>query len=718
MAEAPTTEPKVEPKAEAPKAETPSGSSSGTSSGDANAKADKPKLFDETADNQAGGGTEDRRHARSEALNRFGSSSSVVIVGDGISIGSVVGGNAFGGRVGEPAGPVLSEVGKRRIIDLELTFVEPPGYSELGEPLRRHRLLLLGTRAHWGNTATAVRLLAGSGPVHEVTFTGRLIDLPIDKLPPGAGFILSAPGGRGLTGLQPTSLTELTDRLEKAGSRVVVITDADRDTEHGGRPVWRRLSGPPEAYELVVRHLDCAIKSRDAAVEMLEQAGLAPGLKDTTPAAFDVHRLVELAADLAEVSRGNGTLEDAGVRFEARAERAVEEWVDSLDDPVRAMVLSLAVLDGMSFDAVSRAAKWIGSHWAAQEQARAAGTSRRAPRSERIKQARARLSEETRNTRYGPAVLEIASFVDSTYPQRILRHFWNEHDYDRELLLEWLQEVADDVEVNVCIQAATAIGYLATFAFDTVRREVVTPWAIKGDGDTRELAVAALARTARDPATVGRTVELVADWARHSQESHKLSAARALGDSVGAVVSRGLDETLAKLAKGADGHLSIALGDSIGELLAAAELPRQRELLGLLDTWSGEGRNDRQTAGVFGFLRMALRLSKQDGDQGWPMVLWLAEHDPESAELIARLWSRALIAPDTDDGVRAVLRTWAQWAEHNPEHRPAFVRLFAAVPRSRRQADLLTKLAEELRTGKPPSPDTARNLIDALMKGL
>jgi hypothetical protein len=706
VAETPATDPKAEtPKAEVPKTDT------------SPPKEEKPKFFDPATETK-GGSTEDRRQALDDALNRFGSSSSVVIVGDGISIGNVVGGNAFGGRAAEAAGPVLAEVGKRRITELELTFVEPPGYADLAEPLRRHRVLLLGTRARWGNTATAIRLLASSGPVHELTFAGRLIDLPIDRLPPGAGFILSAPGGRGLIGLQPTSLTELTERLEKADCRIVVITDADRDSEHGGRPVWRRLPGPPEAYELVVRHLERGLGSRDAAVEMLEQGGLAGGLKDTAPDAFDVQRLIELAADLAEVSRGNGTLEDAGARFAARAERAVEEWVDGLDDPVRAMVLALAVLDGMSFDAVSRAAKWIGDHWAAQEQARLAGTSRRIPRSERLKQARAQLSEEPRNTRYGPAVLEVASFVDSNYPQRILRHFWNEHDYDRELLLEWLKEVADDVEFTVCIQAATAIGYLATFAFDTVRREVITPWATKGNGEERELAVAALARTARDPATVGRTVELVADWAGRPGETHKMAAARALGDSVGAVVSKGLDETLAKLAKGADGYLSLALGDSIGELLAAAELPRQRELLSLLDTWSGEGRNERQTAGVFAFLQMALRLSKQDGDQGWPMMLWLAEHDRESAELIARLWSRALIAPDTDDGVRAVLRTWAQWAEQNPEFRPAFVRLFAAVPRSRRQADLLTKLAEELRTGKPPSPDTARNLIDALMKGL
>ena len=710
MAETPASEPKEEPGKDSPPP----------------AKDDKARpprkdstLFADTAEAAASGSTDDRRRALDDALNRFGTrTSGVVIIGDGLHIGNVVGGNAFGGQDGEQAGPVLSEVGARRIAELELTFVDPPGFAELGGPLRRHRLLLLGTRARWGNTATAIRLLAGDGPIYEVTFTGRLVDLPIDKLPARAGFVLTAAGGRGLNDLQPTSLAELTDRLEQAGSRLVVITDADREREHGGRPVWLRQSGPPEAYELVVRHLAHRIASREAAAEMLERSELAAGLKDTAPAAFDVHRLVELAADLAEVSRGNGALEDARERFEERAERAVEEWVDGLEDEERALVLALAVLDGMSFDAVSRAATLLEEGWAAQEQARAAGTRRRMPRGTRVKRARARLTQEDRNTRYGPATLEIVSFVDATYPQRILRHYWNEHDYDRTLMLAWLRTVADDVEVSVCTQAATAVGYLGTFAFDTVRRELVTPWAGSGRGDERELVVAALARTARDPGTAARTVELVADWARHTGDAHRLSAARALGDSVGAVVSRGLDETLAKLAKGADDGLAVALGDSIGELLMVADPPRQRELLGLLDSWSDEGRNGRQTAGVLGFLRMAWRLGRHEGDRRWPMLLWLADQDPGAAEVIARLWSRALIAPNADDAMRVVLRTWARWAERHPEQRPAFVRLFATVPRSPRQAALLTNLAEDLRTGKPPSPDTARNLIDALTKGL
>lgn len=677
-------------------------------------KAQAPRtdaaLFADTADGAESGSTDDRRQALDDALNRFGTrTSGVVIVGDGLHIGSVVGGNAFGGNQGEQAGPVLSEVSARRITELELIFVEPPGFAGMREPLGRHRLVLLGTSARWGNTATAIRLLADAGAVHEVTFTGRLIDLPVGKLPARAGFVLTA-DGRTLTGLQPTTLTELIDRLELAGSRLVVITDADREGEHGGRPVWFRQPGPPAAYPLVVSHLEQRIGSREAAVEMLDQAELAADLRETTPAAFDVHRLVELAVDLAEASRGNGSVDEARERFSARGERAVEEWVDGLEDWERALVLAIAVLDGMSFDAVSRAAKLLEESWAT-------GTRTRVPRNERLRRARARLSEETRTTRYGPAALETVSFVDATYSQRILRRYWNEHDYDRGPLLDWLRQVADDVEVKVCTQAATAVGYLGTFAFDTVRREVVTPWAGSGRGDERELVVAALARTARDPGTAARTVELVADWARHSGAAHRLSAARALGDSVGAVVSGGLDETLAKLADGADGPLAVALGDSIGELLAVGDVPRQLDLIRLLDSWSAEGRTGRQTAGVLGFLRLAWRLSRPDGERRWPLLLWLADQHPEAAELIARLWSRALIAPNADHGVRAVLRTWAQWAERNPEQRPVFVTLFAAVPRSPRQAALLTTLADELRTGRPPSPDTARHLVDALTKG-
>jgi hypothetical protein len=659
----------------------------------------------------------ERRRALDDGLSAYGSrTSGVIIVGDGMTFnGGVIGGDSSGGVQSGQSGPVLTEITGRVIADLAQVYVEPGGYAELGRPLVRHRVLLLGTRPRWGNTATAIRLLAGYGPVKELRFTGRVAELPVDSLPRDSGFILEAADARALAALRLQDLEELDQRLAAIGSRLVVITDSDRVAEHGTRPVWRAVSSPPGAYDLALSHLDHRLSSREQAVELLEQAGVAAELKDTAPGAYDVHRLVELASDLAEAAAGHCTLQEAKERYEDRADRAVEEWFDDeVTTPAdRALVLALAVLNGLPYDAVSRAAGLLESPLAELENAKPGPPK---PRRLRLKAARARLATETRQTRYGAATLEVASFIDDAYPARILRHYWHEHDYGRELMMSWLGDVAEDVEVLVNTRAATAVGYLATFAFDIVRRQVIGPWAISGRDNERELAVAALALPAREPDTAGRTVKLVSDWASRNGEA-RLAAARALGSSVGSVLHDGPDAAMARLAKGAGGDCAIALGESITELLAEADEDRSRELLGMLDAWSQETRNGRQAAGVLGFLEVAWTLRVYDDNEvSWPALLWLAAEDEAAAQIIARLWSNALIAPDADDGVRVVLRTWAQSAEHHPEQRPAFVRLFTAVPRTPRQADLLRRHAQTLRTGKPPSPDTARKLLDALTK--
>ncbi|MFG1607802.1 hypothetical protein [Actinoplanes sp. NPDC049265] len=665
----------------------------------------------------------ERSTALDEALSQFGTrTSGVMIVGDGIQINSVAGGDHYLNSGDDHDRPILNQLSDRMVTELGRVYVEPTGFAALADPVRRSGLVLLGTRPRWGNTATAVRLLGTGQAIYQLRFAGSLTDLPVAALPGGAGFVLEATDARMLVELRPQSLADLEDRLRTAGSRLVVITDAERAAEHGGRPVWRALAAPPDAYDVVLGHLEDRLGSREEGAELLERTELAARLKDLTAGRFDVHRLVELAADLAEAARGRGTVADALERFEVRADQAVEHWFDSetLAEPdMRALVLALAVLNGLSYDAVSRAATLLVRRWQAEEPNAVPAPRRRPlPRRERLKQARAALTEEVRSTRYGAATLEIASFWDPGYPERLLRHYWQEHDFDRDLLLDWLREVAGDVEVAVGIRAAGAVGFLATIAFDTVRRDVIVPWIGSGRGDERELAVAALAMPARTPGTAGRTMRLVADWASRDAEAQRTAAVRALGGSVGAVLAGGPDKLLAKLAAGAEGRLAIAIGDSVGELLSAAGPDRRRDLLELLAGWSEETRRGRQSAGVLGFLQAAwTRWIRFDDGVSWPLLLWLSDQDPAMSATIAKLWRTALIARGADDGVRIVLRSWALAAEREPGLRGAFVRLFSAVPETQRQADLLRMHAEKLRTGKPASPDTARRLLDALLKG-
>ncbi|GIE94630.1 hypothetical protein [Paractinoplanes rishiriensis] len=684
----------------------------------------KETLFDEQADgdNQASAASGgERSRALDDSLSMFGArTSGVSVVGATVQIGTIIGRDGIL-AADDRDRPIVNLITDRAVVELGRVYVAPTGFAELGVPVGRTGLVLFGTRPRWGNTATATRLLDGVKAIYELRFAGALADLPVDQLPAGSGFILDATEARALNALRPQNLADLEERLRDAGSRLVVVTDADRAAEHGSRPVWRALATPPDAYELTVRHLEDRLASREQGEELLDQAEVTEQLRAMTPGAFDVHRLVELAADLAEVARGRGTLAEAVERFEARADQAVEQWFDSdeLAEPHRkALVLALAVLNGMSFDAVSRAATLLERIWQAAEPGAAPGSRRpREPRGVRLKAARARLTHEWRSTRFGAAELEIASFWDNGYPERLLRHYWHEHDYDRDVLLEWLRQVADDVEVAVNVRAAGAVGFLATFAFDTVRRDVIAPWAGSGKGDERELAVAALAMPARRAETVARTIRLVADWASRDAQAPRMAAVRALGGSVGAVLDPGPDKLLARLAHGAEGRVATALGDSIGELLAAAEPDRQLTLVSLLASWSDEPRRGRQAAGVLGFLQAAWTQWQREGDgPAWPLLLRLADRDRSMSAEVATLWRRALVAPGADHGVRVVLRSWAFAAERDPELRRAFVELFMAVPRTERQANLLRHHAERLRTAKPATPDTARRLLEALTK--
>ena len=172
------------------------------------------------------------------------------------------------------------------------------------------------------------------------------------------------------------------------------------------------------------------------------------------------------------------------------AERRIEDWLDGITDfDQRATVVALAALDGMPYDAVSRVATMLESAWREDQGGNGTPPGRvRRPRKARLQAARARITTEVRRTRYGVAELEVAAFVSAGYSGRVLEHLWREHDYDREIILNWLNAVAKDAEGRVRTRAASAIGFLARLAFDTIRRDVVVPWAGSGNGDERERA--------------------------------------------------------------------------------------------------------------------------------------------------------------------------------------------------------------------------------------
>jgi hypothetical protein len=669
------------------------------------------------------------RDAVADGLSTLGGfdshTSAVTIVPGGASNfhGPIAGRDIIMGG-GERDNAVLSAVSAKTIAEIDRVHVAPTGCQALAEAIRRDAVVLVRSPKRWGTTTTAIHLLGRLGAVYELRFSGDLRTLPVDDLPEGCGFVLTRVSRTQLADLHDRDLLTLQDTLAKRRSRLVAICDTGvRVTD----PVVQRravdIAAPPAAVDLVVSHM-AGRMSRQRAEQFLADHDLSKDLAAIDADSFDVRQLVEFARDLSDAAEDRSSVEEAVTRFAERSRQDLEAWFDEVVDyDQKATTVSLAVLDRMPYDTVARSATLLEQEWRLEDAGGGTAQPRaRRTKSARMKNARARLTREVRSTRYGPAELEIASFVDESYPGRLLDHLWHEHDYDRDVILRWLKTVAEDVEGSVRIRAATAIGYLAQFAFDTIRRDVIVPWAGSGHGDERERAVAALSLPARHPDTAARTVRLVMDWSERKGNPLRLSAARALGQSVGATLPQGPDERLAELAKGAEPDLAIAIGDSIGGLLLEAAPERRLALLQLLDDWSGQTKVLRQTAGVWGFLEVAQGLSTTvstpDGPLRWPTVLWLAtEADGADAarEVIVRIWSKVLRAPDADFGVHRVLRNWARSAEREPRLRQPLVSLLVDIAgMSPRLAALVAAHARTWRQREPVAPDLAIRLLEAL----
>ncbi|MFC0002845.1 hypothetical protein [Micromonospora siamensis] len=672
---------------------------------------------------------EEFRATRSRGLGTYGiRTSAIVITGDGHTFsGPMAAGDSITGGGGR-ADMVANILPAWLVAEVAQVYVPPGGYDEIRRAADRQSLLLLRSCRRWGATATAIELLRDLERVHDLLFAGDLATLPVESLPEGCGFILDRVTARQVA-LRAQDLPVLSERLAKRRSRlVVVLDDQARIADPAVERATRRIAAPPAAVELLASHLTVLLGSAARAESLLADPEVAAELTAVGPDSFDAAQLVELARDLAEVDRHELTVADALTRFRDLSQRDVDTWYDGIETlDQRALVLSLAALPSMTYDAVARAASRLEQAWRAEDGGAGTPPPRdRRPRAVRLRGARARIGREVRYTRYGPAEVEVPSFLDGSYPEHILRYAWQEHDYDRDLLLRWLRAVADDVEGNVGIRAAMSIGYLSRWAFDPIRRDIVTSWAGSGHGGERERAVAALHVAARYPETAVRVIRMVLDWCERGRGGPlRRTAARALGSSVGLVLADGPDEHLAELARDDDPTLHVAIGDSIAELMLEADPERQIELLGLLDDWSGERQSGRQSAGVLGFLEVAASTwrteTTPDDKVRWPLLLWLssvgATTDPALAPIrpvIARLWGRALVGRGTDHAVHRVLRGWAGSAERWPELRPHLIHLLLEAAVTERQLGLLAGHARRWRHPEPLAPDVAARLLDVL----
>ena len=579
---------------------------------------------------------------------------------------------------------VRDRVSPTQLAEMAEWFVCPAGIDEGTMPAVG--LVVLSARRRSGGTTAALWLLRTATMVYRLRTEEVLSRLGADDLPQNSGIVLDGLTPAQAAALRSADLEALDHLLVQRNSRMVLVIGADARVDSA---VLRKAITvtPPPAGEVVARHLRFALRDRiDLTVdvdEVLGRSDVQETLASVTEANIDVLQLAEFGRDLADAAVGRLSWEDAARRFTLRAQRAVSDWLDGLNERQLAFTIALAALEGLPNDAIASAAKSLEDAFAAERGERAE-RGRPEPRHARLAASRAVVTTETRLTRYGPSELEVVRFLDDAHPSEVLSYVWREYDTYHALILDWLLAVAQEPDPMVRIRAATTIGFLARFSFDDVRRRVITPWASSGNHDERERAVAALAIPVRHPNTRGLVLRLVRDWADSGKAALRVTAARALGVSVGESIDGGPDDLLANLARQASPAMGKAIGDSIAELMAESGVERATELLRTLHDWVKDRSDQRGDAAVFAFLEVASVLwvdRKIDGDDRvwWPILLAFTDRtwidNEQLREYIVALWVYALTWPRADQFVSRVLRAWARAAEAHEEMRRPFVSL-------------------------------------------
>jgi hypothetical protein len=219
---------------------------------------------------------------------------------------------------------------------------------------------------------------------------------------------------------------------------------------------------------------------------------------------------------------------------------------------------------------------------------------------------------------------------------------------------------------------------------------------------------------------------LLSQWARWGDDAQRQTAAMAHGRAVGPRMPATALRELRRLAM-RDGMQ----GPVADELCELVRRWRHREVVEALGDWTL--RPERATwsvaerrvvyTGLRAFL-VSTRVFDEYKDKGlWPILLALAEEDPDARERVVVLWQRALADDELAEAAAAQLCWWALEADvqastngdDQPPLVPALRRLLADVAHggqahAGRVRDSLNRCAH----ARDDPSDVARTLVDQL----
>ncbi|MEU4422042.1 hypothetical protein AB0F81_15565, partial [Actinoplanes sp. NPDC024001] len=580
-------------------------------------------------------------------------------------------------------------------------FVSPVDWDGVQTASKNRRVIVLRAGDGHGRTGAAIRLL--QSPSDRRVFTlDRNVDLHQfgqwleadaagpDPLPRTAGFVLCEPAS--WTDLQAWVLERLEATLERYDAKLVITVPADAQVpDQELMPYIQPLSAGPEPIEVLTRHLAWWLDSEDLADRVLTEPALAAFVKDVLAADQSMRTAAGLADLIAQQWDGvTIDLDRLTTRWKARTSEDFEIWFGGLSDVrTRCLAIALAVLNGLPYENVVHGALRLSELLDGPPEPGPVGTAPRPPwrdpfagtRRQVLRLLRAQIRPTTVRTGWGAAPAEVMEYDIPGYARDVLEKVWREYQIQDNLLV-WLRDLTENRSEEVRIRAATALGLLATHAFDYVFGRTLRPMLIDGDmWWVRDAVADALRVPAADPRL--RPLVEAAIMPFYRNESNRIwqaGAARVHGFALGQQDPERALTTLERLVVIDDRRVAKSIADSLGELLLADEANATRVLSRL---WSWLNDKKRSLGGHFVFLLLAQNLTGEPPGarpDSWPRLLLLAVQQRNLRDGLVGIWQLVLRSRALPEPTEGVLAGWADMAEADEGVRDAFTRMLAAIP--------------------------------------
>ncbi len=622
------------------------------------------------------------------------------------------------------------------LVECRETFVPPDGVP-LREWAGRWLVIVRGS-AGYGKAALALALVAESGAPSKVFGLNpetRLDKLTSADLEQSAAYVLTDLSSSSAATLTAFDLERLAADAERLRSRIVVTVRPETTFTDGG--IARYVVDLPvraEPRRVLDKHLRRRLRTRPDLVDLLLGRDDVGRLVDRElPPGASLAKAAELARLIADhADQPERVADRVGDRLTYVNEQEFVSWFGGLDElHLQCFAIALSIFNGLPYETVAdtglqlhRKFDVAGATAVATKAVPEAASPFGDGRAGRLHKLKAEVERTEVPTAYGTVTAEVVRYTDSSFPVRVLRHVWEEHDRARGGLLAWLRDLGGHPNQAVRIRAATAVGVFTAIAYDHMRHEVLTRWARSRDPERREAAAVALVGPAEDhgEALTRAVRNLVEEWGHGSAEL-RATAARAYGVNIGLVPLDTTLSTLEALSEDDDFDVIEAVCLSLTDLVSARGETTARRVLGLVRDWAGSRTEMRPVVAHLAFMFLAADLTVErptpSGRVKWPALLWLGYCDQGLQRFLSELWAWSLNSADFFELSLTVLDEWAAMVEPDERARQVFAGLMGSACVHRRVAARLHQRASAWAKSDSSTSAhrTATELLSVLTQG-